>query len=1254
MESKTINQLYEEVFEHLWKGRFRMALPLAEQLYKNHDSKDSRIIFCWALLENGKAAEAKYFYDLTSKMDGQSSLSDLILGYIQLRFSYFEEAVYNFNMTSGRHKEMLAWTYLNKAKALASLKEVEKANNFFELALMIDNKANPNWKNLRKYFNSIEKIVKHDLSKLNISEIKTLAEEAFKEKEYWFTLVATNIIKDVNLSEDERNSIVLLELEAMLKMNQIDLIEENIKKFIPTIENSQRFDALKKIFENAKIKPTIEEFKTDEKETTFYSNNFLEIKNLSIYDATNDIDNANNKNYSELDSQKVNNIGIQIIANNPSFNIIDTKLNCLLAWYSDEELFYQTTFELTIPKDWDMVLIKEFCDLKANNFWKNGDVVVELYANKTKIFDYKFIIGDRFVEKKNMETSNEKPIEDKEESIQKVLTELDEITGLKNVKQTVRDLIDYLEFMGERKKQGLAAEDKISVHTTFIGNPGTGKTTVARLMGRIFKTMGLLPKGEVIEVDRYSLVGQYVGETAQKTEKIIEEAMGNVLFIDEAYTLVKKGAQNDFGQEAIDILLKRMEDKKGEFFVIAAGYPNEMNDFLGANPGLKSRFTHNFLFEDYEPNELMEIFEKLVNKEEYRLTNPAKIILQKEIVNLYRSRDKNFGNARTIRKMFEDAKMAVSHSYLSLPISQRSKDALVTIDEEQIKEILKTNQSDKTSFTIPINQELLNNSLMELNRFIGLKSVKKEISELVELVKYYRESGEDIKTKFSSHILFLGNPGTGKTTIARIIAKIYSALGILESGQLIETDRKGLVASYIGQTAEKTTEVVNSAIGGTLFIDEAYTLVGESGSDFGQEALDTLLKRMEDDRGKFICIAAGYTNEMKNFLESNPGMKSRFNKTFFFEDYTPDEMIEIFAKLAEKEKVIYSDKTLEMVKKHFNELYRNRDKNFGNARIVRNFFEEIVNSHNLRISKNIQTISIEMRNWLLEEDLPFLNLEIVSKKSVAGDSTKLLQYLDELNNMTGLSSVKEQITKHVNGIKISNLRKERGMEVLQKPLHLVFTGNPGTGKTTIARLVSNIFKELGIIEKGHLVEVDRAQLVAGYSGQTAIKTDQIINSAIGGTLFIDEAYTLSRGSNDFGQEAIDTLLKRMEDYKDKLIVIVAGYTNEMKHFLESNPGLTSRFVNVIEFEDYRPDELLLIIDKIAKSNNYKFENDAKSKLIIILDELYNNRDKNFGNARMAKNIFHNSISNQENRISSILNPTDEQLALIIEEDISYL
>lgn len=276
-----------------------------------------------------------------------------------------------------------------------------------------------------------------------------------------------------------------------------------------------------------------------------------------------------------------------------------------------------------------------------------------------------------------------------------------------------------------------------------------------------------------------------------------------------------------------------------------------------------------------------------------------------------------------------------------------------------------------------------------------------------------------------------------------------------------------------------------------------------------------------------------------------------------------------------------------------------------------------------------------------------------SHVSPGEDGDTLNSLLEELNALVGLDSVKSDVISLINFIKVCNLRREKGMKVPSISYHLVFTGNPGTGKTTIARLVAKIYNQLGILSEGQLIEADRASLVGGYLGQTAIKTKSVIESAIGGVLFIDEAYSLVNGENDsYGQEAIETLLKEMEDNRDRLIVIAAGYTDQMHTFIESNPGLRSRFNKYFEFPDYNGDNLLKIFRSFCDRNGYLLSDNADNFLKEKFDSLYLNRDKHFGNARLARNVFEKAINIQANRIAGMADIDDTTLATLTTKDVT--
>jgi stage V sporulation protein K len=271
------------------------------------------------------------------------------------------------------------------------------------------------------------------------------------------------------------------------------------------------------------------------------------------------------------------------------------------------------------------------------------------------------------------------------------------------------------------------------------------------------------------------------------------------------------------------------------------------------------------------------------------------------------------------------------------------------------------------------------------------------------------------------------------------------------------------------------------------------------------------------------------------------------------------------------------------------------------------------------------------------------------------NTESLPNILEELDGFTGMEGIKKDVRTLINVLRIQKQRESQGLAVVKPSLHMVFTGPPGTGKTTVARIIGKIFKSLGVLEKGHMIETDRSGLVAGYLGQTAIKVDSVVNEAKDGVLFIDEAYTLSQidGQDSFGQEAIDTLLKRMEDMRECLVVIVAGYEEEMQRFIESNPGFKSRFNRYINFVDYTADELIEIFKTLVKKNHYIASDALISKLHAEFHKNYMKRDRTFGNGRYVRNVFEKTIENQSNRLAAIEGElTNEDLQLLTGDDFT--
>ena len=823
-----------------------------------------------------------------------------------------------------------------------------------------------------------------------------------------------------------------------------------------------------------------------------------------------------------------------------------------------------------------------------------------------------------------------------ERSVDDILKDLDKYIGMDEVKRAVREMAYSVQNSLQRAERGLGEHEKMSMHIILTGNPGTGKTTIARKLGEILASVGYLDSGHVVEVDRSKMVSQYQGETPKVVDRLCDKAKGGILFVDEAYTLAPlnaSGERDNLGAQALEKLMKRMEDDRGQFIVIAAGYRMEMENLFRINPGFRSRFNYFLDIKDYTPDQLFEIMLVFAKEKKYIFSPEAEALARKMITEMYNSRDKDFANGRTMRSLFDQICKKQAQRLQGASIAMMSNEELMTIKEEDIP------------YEAPKSVDV-SDCLAKLDGLVGLSGVKKEVANLTAFLNLQIKRGET-NTFQGKHYVFTGNPGTGKTTVARIMADIFKTLGIVSKGQLVEADRSKLVAGFSGQTAIKTNQLVDQALGGVLFIDEAYTLKSGDNDSFGSEAIDTLLKRLEDDRGKFVCIVAGYTEQMHDFIDTNPGLKSRFTQTIHFDDYTPDELTEIFLHLAEDKKFTVSDDTRAAIHRQFEQLYLRRDKNFGNAREARKVFNEAVERQSQRLVRLMNDPGFHESDMyaLTSEDLPQAQNERIRP---------LDEVLNELDEFIGMRSVKNSIRRLAVQSMFMKQRAAMGAgKVQQMAMNFVLTGNPGTGKTSISRKMGEILQAMDILPTSRVLEVSRATLVGKYMGETPKIVNNMCDKAMGGILFIDEAYTLSEGSDQYGKEAIDTLMKRMEDDRGKFVVIAAGYKDKMEVFLQTNPGLASRFTHKLHIDDYNEDELLSIYKQMAQKDQYTLSQTAEFKLLDTIYKMVLVKDESWGNAREMRNLLDVTIQKLSVRVSQM--PADqvtkETYQLILPEDI---
>jgi AAA+ superfamily predicted ATPase len=552
-------------------------------------------------------------------------------------------------------------------------------------------------------------------------------------------------------------------------------------------------------------------------------------------------------------------------------------------------------------------------------------------------------------------------------SLKPAMQRLDELVGLASVKQYLS--AKFAEAAHHRRNASppppsqecsrlvpppvTAWRQRLKLHVMLQGNPGTGKTTVAQLMGDLYRDAGLLEVGHVVKVTRGDIVGEYVGHTAPRVQAAVKRALGGVLFIDEAHSLIKSDEQPDaFGAEALDELVEAMSANDGRLAVVLAGYPTGMKRLLDANDGLERRFNEIVTLDDYGPADLETILRRFLA--DAPLASDLDAALPRLCRFIHDTREATFGNAGAMEQLADDIRRA--------RIVAGATEASLAHLPPATARLLER----------PVTSE--GGVLEELDALVGLSTVKQRVRTIFNrlVVEQKRGAGDAV---MPGHMVFAGGPGTGKTTVARLMARQLNALGILPRPDVHETTAGNLIAGYVGQTAERTREFLDKGVGRLIFIDEAHQLARDARaanpSTFGRDVIDVLVPFAENHRHECVIVLAGYTDAMQELIRVDDGLARRFAQWILFEDYSTDELVTIFDGFARRANFAWpAEDGRDGLRRHFTELKAKLGRQFGNAGTVRSVFETCLDRHANRLAELGTTVDHDALFTLALEDLP--------------------------------------------------------------------------------------------------------------------------------------------------------------------------------------------------------------------------------------------------------------------------------------------
>lgn len=862
---------------------------------------------------------------------------------------------------------------------------------------------------------------------------------------------------------------------------------------------------------------------------------------------------------------------------------------------------------------------------ERSGFWTKGNYTLLVSGFDQLMFVLPFHIGEQDVPYRFEQEirgvalpreSSDIPGEYSAKGKEEVLDRLYRLVGLRKVKEEITRIADYLEFIRLRRENGFTSRFPV-MHMVFTGHPGTGKNTVAEMVGELFYKLGILANSAVYHCNRDRLVKDGVAMEEQLVQQAIAMSKGGVLFIDQAGDLFRPEDPNDRGIVALSVLAGILAAENPNVLVILADEEDEVEDMFAALPDLKKIFPRQLCFEDYTPEELMEITRIKLEKRQYQFTPDAKEKFYKLLKAACTAKEFDFTNGRFIDERIEDAELRLSKRLMSNGRTDYGRDDLMLITADDIVE------EEETNFDVPLEK---------LKTMVGLGQLKQSLLHHLNYVYFIRERQKHGFTDVMPplNMIFSGNPGTGKLTVAKMIGEIYQAIGILEKQDVVVQNGRGFGAETGLSPQQVIAALLEAARGGVLYIEEADVLPA---NEYGLAVLELLLSVMSTENcGDMVVILAGYPDKVDKMLETNPALKDYFPYRFQFNDYTPEELLQIaMDKFREKEYGLHP-KALEMFRTLIGKICDKKDKRFGNVLLIDKMVEATIRRMSDRIMeiRRERELTRQEMTTVLEIDIPTELLETPSYDQDVFDEAGVEAALKDLDHLVGQAKLKAQIRDFV---ELARHYSQQGIKLSTRmSLQWCFTGNSALGKGTTARIIGRLYKAMGIVDRGHVLDFKVEKLVGLMEDEAQRSIGEALQKSKGGIFLFDEDSPKLVAAEGFRERVRAILMNQLAVRPGSYIVIYAEPKAVTPGFNREN-GQLSEMVNILDFEDYTKEELMVILKRRLEKEKMKMTTAARQYMAAFIERLVATEERNHASSRLMRIVSDLLVRNCLQRVA---------------------